>query len=67
MDVDAWFPSTSTTEYDALARITRCSLRLRKSRGKEQECNVSAKTGKNLRKYIKNFKSFKMKDRGDSL
>lgn len=67
VDVDAWFPSTSTTEYDALARITRYSLRFRKSRGKEQDCNVSAKMGKTLRKYIRSIKSFKIKDRGDSL
>ncbi len=67
VDVDAWFPSTSTTEYDALARITICSLRFRKSRGKEQDCNVNAKMGKTLRKYIRSIKSFKIKDRGDSL
>lgn len=50
---DAWFPSTSTTEYKALVRTTGCSLRLWKSRGKEQDCNVSAKTRKGLRKYIR--------------
>ena len=52
--VDAWFPSTSTTEYKALVVATSCSLRLKKSRGKEQDCNVSAKIRKGLRKYIRN-------------
>lgn len=67
VDVDAWFPSTSTTEYDAPARITRCSLRFWKSRGKEQDCNVSAKMVNTWRKYMRSIKSFKIRDRGDSL
>lgn len=54
---DAWFPSTSTTEYDALVRLTRCSLRFRKSRGKEQDCNVSAKIRKSFRKCIRSINS----------
>lgn len=57
--VDSWFPSTSTTEYDALARITRFPLRFRKSIGKEQDCNVSAKIRKTLRKYIRSINSLK--------
>lgn len=59
VDVDALFPSTSTTEYDALVWITRCSLRFRKSRGKEQDCNVSAKIGKTLHKYIRSINSLR--------
>lgn len=51
--VDAWFPSTSTTEYKALVRTTGCSLRLWESRGKEQDFNVRAKIRKGLRKYIR--------------
>lgn len=53
----AWFPSTSTTEYEALVRITRYSLRFRKSRGKEHDCNVSASMRKSLRKYIRSIES----------
>lgn len=55
--LNAWFPSTSTTEYEALVRITRYSLRFRKSRGKEHDCNVSASMGKSLRKYIRSIES----------
>lgn len=51
--VDASFPSTSTTEYDALVRTTGYSPRLWKSRGNEQDCNVSAKIRKGLRKCIR--------------
>lgn len=59
VDVDALFPSTSTTEYDALVWITRCSFRFRKSRGKERDCNVNAKIGKTLRKYIRSINSLR--------
>ena len=55
--LNAWFPSTSTTEYEALFGITRYSLRFSKSRGKEQDCNVSARIGKSLRKYIRSIDS----------